>query len=94
MQDRTAVRNAENPVDLGIDLLLAHQHFATDLVALGLSIIVVVLVGSLGVGLAKFVAWLAAPLLHHQCQRLLIVRCRPTLRISSNLYPQLRTRRL
>lgn len=87
MQDRTDVRTAESPVDLGLDLLLVHQHFATDLVALGLATLAVVLVGSLSVGLAKLMARLAAPLLHQGCQRLLIVRCRPALRVSTNPYP-------
>ena len=87
MQDRTDVRTAESPFDLGLDLLLVHQHFATELVALGFATLAVVLVASLGVGLATFMARLAAPLLHHRCERLLIVRCRPALRISSNPYP-------
>jgi len=75
------------PIDLGLDLLLVHQYFATDLVALGLATLAVVLVGSLIVGLAKLMAKLATPLLDHQCQRLLIVRCRPALRISSSPHP-------
>lgn len=50
------------PLEIGYELLLAQQCIATELVALGLAILVVVLTGWLGVGLVKLTAMLAVPI--------------------------------
>ncbi|MEL6738816.1 MAG: hypothetical protein AAFO28_07800 [Pseudomonadota bacterium] len=73
------------PIDVGLDLLIAHQHIVTELVALGLATFAVVLIGSLGVGLAQFVAWLAAPLRHSRNQRHLLTRRRRAPRVAVGL---------
>jgi len=71
------------PIDVGLDLLLVQQHIASELVALGLATFAVVLVGSLGVGLAQFTTWLAAPLRHSRMQRHLLTRRGRAVRVAT-----------
>lgn len=63
-----------SPIDVGLDLLMAHQHIVTELVALGLATFAVVLIGSLGVGLAQLAARLITPLRHSRNYRHLLTR--------------------
>lgn len=74
------------PIDLGLDLLLVHQHIVTELVGLGLASVIMVLVGSLGIGLVRLTARLAAPLRYYRRQRILRVHHKRAVCVSRSLY--------
>jgi len=71
-------QGSDTPIDIGLELLLAHQRMVTDLVAFGLATLIVVLAGSLGVIVVSLTAWLAVLLRSYGYQLTPLVRTWPT----------------